>query len=287
MSLNRYISHPILGNRDDFAEYFYTVDKKVEVDAENYILSIKHNINEPNLETLIQNGKAVLVTNVSNSSYFTQSFVSKELDKVELFKIRKDLIRGDFNLYLDFNICVNENLKYKNSNANPVFSSYKSFELTKGDIIGIANSAKVPFDPKYKLSESLNSWIKFPPPSGSSIANTKLDFDENGVTVTLNEVNYKLFENANQNKIQSLYGLLLFPFVMASINFIITSDYEIDEFPWVKFLRAKALDFELGLIDKNFDQCYVTALAENLIKDPINMSLEEMNNLKDKDNSDK
>ena len=105
LRVKRYYSHPILGIPGHFDKGSYRGSIcSFKITKTEYEIKVKHWISDPQIMALINGGDAVAVTTIRNGAYFWQSNEHNTANSVELIKIPKSLIRGNFALEFDFSI---------------------------------------------------------------------------------------------------------------------------------------------------------------------------------------
>lgn len=286
MKINRYFSHPILGIPGHFVKGNYRgIICALKITKDEYEVKVKHQIDDPEILSLINNKKASPVTSIRNKAYFWLSEVHSEANSISTIKIPKALIRGNFELEFEFTICAKKNIaSYSNSNTNSTYTGY-NFKLQKGEFLAIASAKKIKLVPDYVEMSGGSSWMLFEFSSGTN--SIKYSIEKERVVFYFPEKYQELFNNLNFKNPQTLVGVLVYPFLVELLNAIRkdADTYEIDEtYTWVGSLIDIVDKAGLRLFDEDAN---VLELADVILEEPIYSALMDVDHLrKSIDNED-
>ena len=285
MRVNRYYSHPILGIPGHFDNVAYRGSIcTFKITKTEYEIKVKHTINDPQIMALVSGGDAVPVTIIRNKAYYWQSFVHNTVNTEHLIKIPKSLIRGNFELEIDFQISAKEVVgKYSNVNSSSIYSGY-DFKLLQGEPFAIGSKLRIKLKPDYVEMSGGSSWMVFNFLDKSE--KISYDIEDDRVVFYFPRKYEELFNNLNASSPIALVGVLVYPFIIELLNVVRKEPdaYEKDEkYTWVSTLIDILEKEDLRLFDDDQD---VLELADVILDEPVYAALSDMENMRIRDNKD-
>lgn len=281
----RHFPYPILADfSNDYTQSSYETSITYDVTSEEFILYVKHSLDNRELEELIANKKAKYCVHIecpkTQTRFLEATQKNKQHLRVKASNIEKNLEVCTF-------IAANEDIiDYNNQNFDADYKGY-SFNLKKGDIIAIGFDYNISIE-KDKINES-ESILQLEKGNENTKEAFKITYNTDRIVVKLNPQNYTLYNNlADQDELQSvLHSLIGVPVLTSALQVVaqeMEDETEIDEgvsgFRWFRILIEKIKAIGLDPYDATIYEETVS-LAQKILNDPFSKSLEALNNYND------
>lgn len=283
----RHFPYPVLADfSNDFIHCSYDTDVTYTINQSQFLLTIKHSLNNIELAKLISDGDAKFSTHIECSR--TQLRMLDTTDKlVETVSIDASKIEKEIEV-CTFIIANNSIPSYKNDLFHSDYEEY-NINLNKGDILAIGNDYNIVIE-KEKVTDSesiiqlvINGDVKAEPFS--------MLYNSDKIVVKLNERNFFMYNVlAEREEITPvLHSLIAVPVISSALQ-IIEMEVDQDEsgvnegdysnYRWFSVLLEKIRAIGLDPMDSNIYEDTI-GLTHKILDDPLSKSLDKLNNFYD------
>lgn len=274
---SRLYPHPVLTNySNDFIDSEFTVDVKQEKVGEALSIHFKVNLNNEQLKEMIKKQLATLVFHVENPiTCYRKIFKSWEEElsiKIPYEKLNERISVCTF-------IVSNTDISiYSNKNFNPDYENI-SFDVKKGNILGIAPQIKIHIDKErdqLKKIPSIFSIIKIDDPD---LKTMKIEIASERIKLFLGKVVFEKYQqlSMNVNYLPILHLGLVFPalvYALDAIQYDGIEDYE--EQRWFRSIKKNMTRNGVDL-DREYIRMKTSfVLAQELLDYPLVKGFENL-----------
>ncbi len=269
--------HPILGREDDITGL---AQSKLEIGndgAENsFVFTVVHAIDNPDIQSLIDEGKAEYFTEVSCSSTLFRQSVSSH-DPLQIFTIKKSALRGkvEFLFLVVASVAVPN---YENSAAHAELTGLAS-DLDKGDVLAFLGQATFIADIEFKKMKASASFMEIAEGEQEK-GDFEVELDHPKILIRLSKEDYGVYTrpDVGQNPqhaslFQSAVALPSLVYALQQISPTADKDDYKDK-PWARTLLSR-IENEIEKEGVTFDDESVMKIAQMLLGFPFERLLRD------------
>lgn len=285
----RHFPYPVLADfSDDFQNSSYETDLQYTVATSEFLLTVKHSLDNKEMLELIRNGDAVYSTHVECSKTQTRLVESTSNASQKLI-IDPSKVENKIEV-CTFVIATREIEKYTNSYFDDDYQGY-TFNVSRGDILAVGYDYNIYIE-KERVNNS-ESIIQFEKAELDFKEPFRINFDTNRLVVTLSKKNYDLYTHLIEYEelLPVLYSMIGIPVVSSALHVIgaeirdndSTQDDGYSNKRWYKVLIEKIQEtgkdpYDYKIYEESSD---IIMLAHKILDDPLTNSLNSLVNLYD------
>ncbi|PAE17651.1 hypothetical protein CHH91_02465 [Virgibacillus sp. 7505] len=286
----RHFPYPVLADfSGDYQGSSYETDITYDVNREEFVLTVKHDLNNKELTNLIANNNAKYCVHIECAK--TQNrILETSVTSVQQVNLKASVIEKSIEV-CTFIVANTEIENYTNSQFDDDYKGY-TFNVSKGDILAIGYDFNINIE-KDQISDS-ESIIQIEKNVSDSSEPISITLNTERIVVSLNSEIYALYTNlAGQDELQPiLHSLIGIPVVSAALQAMseeISDDNdfynETSDLRWFKILFEKIN--ALGL-DPEAENTYEEPinLAQRILNDPFSKSLKALYSIMEDDSED-
>ncbi|MCC8361019.1 hypothetical protein [Salinimicrobium sediminilitoris] len=277
MNRSKYLPYPVFGKTGYKSSTYNGIISSIKLSKDEYIIKVFHSVSNKEIESRINSGELCCVTTVENTSFLKLTEVHPKCNEPFLIKIPRSLVRGRFELDVNFKICAAKTIhSFYNSDFTDVYSQY-SFRFEKGNIVGETKEVSIKLDAGFHDLSSSDSFLKFSKRPSDQAQEITFRILPDQVIFYLPEEIFLEYSEARKRTSDLLLGNLVTPVLLELLAHIrkFESDYnDPGKYSWVQTLEEAIGDDEL--FDPNED---LLPMVDKILHSPILKSLMTTNSL--------
>lgn len=273
MKTNRFtFPFPVLGINNNVAGGLVP-EIMVSGNEKNYQFKIILNCNNNEIVELVKNKNAVFVCEINCSYTIYREVFLSHYDELN-FEIPRKQLKGKCEILISVVSTINR-LDYRLNSFSNLYEGL-SFELEKGNIIGLASNFFFDADIRYEKEDLISSIIVVVEDNDSKLLNINLESDK--VEIRLPSIDFSLFKKDQICKREEFSSVFHLSYAILGVSFALMNikNDEYSEYLWNKTLKFKIGDQNLEHFETNFENSLKK--AQELLGNPNQRALQDLLN---------
>jgi len=262
--------HPVLRINDDSIKGKIEYEPEITEDENYYNIFIKFNVDNGDILSLIESGKAEYLVEVNCSDTLFRKVYTSSENKLQ-FRIPTHKVKGKV-IFDNFIVAKEPIPDYKNSEAHPDYKDYV-INIEKGDVLAFFGSFDFTAQIDYKKLKAVASFMEVVEGDGEY---TDFDLDADKILIKLPKEEYKLFQQPVISKEPGFAPVFHSSLVL---NALIVALYNYDEYKdrlWAQAVKYR-MDNDEELQDYSFDdEAKIPEIAQALLGNPFGRLLKQL-----------
>jgi len=284
----RHFPYPVLADfSDDFNKSSYETDIDYTINRDQFVLNVKHALNNEELAKMIEDGKAEYATHIECPKTQKRLLNTSNIQHQEVILDAAD-IENKIEV-CTFVIATMSLSNYTNSDFDVDYEGYV-FNLNKGDILAIGHDYNISVEKEQKNdAESIIQFVK----SKESKKTFDIEYESNKILVKLDEEQYALYNSlaADEELLPVLYSLIGVPVITSALQVIGNEIQNIDsgntiysDYRWFRVLEEKISSLgEDPYNESIYGEVESLELTQRLLENPLSSSLQALVDYNDND----
>lgn len=282
----RQYPHPVLSYfSDDLDNCAFQATLKITTTRTIYGFEAVCKTSSQDLDDLIKNKKAYYAFHIESPITRFREIYTSFLENFS-FEIPADYLDGKVQI-CSFILAAEDLSNYKNSDFHPDYGNI-GFRVKKGDVLAVDRDRAFDADKEIDPLKKLPSIFTVTPNESKDAPPIDLDSTGNKVVIKLSKENFERYKflAMNQNLQSTLASILIVPTLVSLLEMIKGENIQVDELEENRWFRVIAKKLKIMGIDVNNPNSFTDSsllIAEKLIGNPMNTSLEALEGFQTED----
>lgn len=268
---NLSLPHPVLGISDDVGKFVYIPNFSVSLGKENISLQTENQLDNPTLNQLISEKKALFCTELNcMQTVYRRSLMTNEYKSS--ITLRVDQLRNK--VEVSFYIIASENIEdYQIEGSNEDYKGYK-FNIEKGDVLAYGGSTSFMAVKDWESLKAVKSFMDIQSYNEDK-GPMKITLTDSKIVVGLCKDDYDKYSLClNAEGLPPIFhSAIVLPALIYALNEMVMHREEHEDESWFQFLEyRKKTDKKLSVLDWA-DTENVPIIAQQIINYPLGRTL--------------
>ena len=260
------LPYPVLGHGDDILPQLSQDSIQLELkvsDTHDYIITIKLNLNNRDIQALIDTGKAEFSCEYECPRTMLRRCKASKAPQFDITIPQRDVNgRIIFQCYVSVKSPIQD---YINRGFNPDYGN-ASFDMEAGDILAAFPQCHYDTDIDYSKLQAAGSFMQIIKGDSDTQKEIFFDISSNKINIVLPPDYYELYTNPSvKNSLEELHSSL----VLNALTYALLNISNYDGTLWARTIKYR-IENEYGLSFDNLteDASKIPGLAQRLLKEP-------------------